>query len=58
MKQFLVVLVFTLGKEYRVRHRVLCVVVLYFGSSDTKLALDIIKMNEATGPDGRRVPDT
>ena len=30
MKQFLVVLVFTLGKEYRVRHRVLCVVVLGF----------------------------
>ena len=28
MKQFLVMLVFTLGKEYRVRHRVLCVVVL------------------------------
>ena len=28
MKQFLVLLVFTLGKEYRVRHRVLCVVVL------------------------------
>ena len=33
MKQFLVLLVFTLGKEYRVRHRVLCVVVLGFGSS-------------------------
>ena len=26
MKQFLDLLVFTLGKEYRVRHRVLCVV--------------------------------
>ena len=33
MKQFIVLLVFTLGKEYRVRHRVLCVVVLGFGSS-------------------------
>ena len=30
MKQFLVMLVFTLGKEYRVRHRVLCVVVGVF----------------------------
>ena len=28
MKQLLVLLVFTLGKEYRVWHRVLCVVVL------------------------------
>ena len=33
MKQFLVLLVFTLGNEYRVRHHVLCVVVLGFGSS-------------------------
>ena len=33
MKQFLVLLVFTLGKEYRVLHRVLYVVVLGFGSS-------------------------
>ena len=28
MKQFLVLLVFTLGKECRVRHRELCVVVI------------------------------
>ena len=33
MKQFLVLLVFTLDKEYRVRHRVLYVVVLGFGRS-------------------------
>ena len=33
MKQFLVLLVFTLGEEYRVRHCVLCVVALAFGSS-------------------------
>ena len=33
MKKFLILLVFTLGKEYRVRRRVLCVVVLGFGSS-------------------------
>ena len=35
MKQFLVLLVFTLGldNEYLVRHRVLCVVALAFGSS-------------------------
>ena len=33
MKQFLVLLVFRLGTEYRVRHRVLCVVALGFGSS-------------------------
>ena len=33
MKKFLVLLVFTLGKEYRVGYRVLCVVVLGFGSS-------------------------
>ena len=33
MKQSLVLLVFTLGKEYQVQHHVLCVVVLGFGSS-------------------------
>ena len=34
MKQFLVLLVFTLGKEYQVWHdHVLCVVVFGFGSS-------------------------
>ena len=33
MKQFLVLLVFTLGKEYRVRHSVLCVVAFAFDSS-------------------------
>ena len=33
MELFFVLLVFTLGKEYRVRHRVLRVVFLGFGSS-------------------------
>ena len=33
MKQYLDLLVFILGKESRVRHRVLCVVVLGLGSS-------------------------
>ena len=33
MKQFLVLLVFTPGKEHGIRHRVLCVVALAFGCS-------------------------
>ena len=36
MKQFLVLLVFTLGKEYGIRHRVLYVIVLGFGKSLNK----------------------
>ena len=40
MKQFLVLLVFTLGKEYREQHRILCVVVLGFGISLCSLCCD------------------